>query len=67
VGTARMGDDPKKSVLNKWNQTHDMKNLLVVDGACFVTCGWQNSTMTILALAMRASEHLGEEMRKGNV
>ena len=35
VGTARMGDDPKKSVLNKWNQTHDIKNLLVVDGASF--------------------------------
>jgi choline dehydrogenase-like flavoprotein len=67
VGTARMGDDPKKSVLNKWNQTHDIKNLLVVDGAAFVTCGWQNPTMTILALSMRASEHLAEEMKKGNV
>ena len=67
VGTARMGDDPKKSVLNKWNQTHDIKNLLVVDGAAFVTCGWQNPTMTISALSMRASEHLAEEMKKGNV
>jgi choline dehydrogenase-like flavoprotein len=67
VGTARMGDDPRKSVLNQWNQTHDIRNLLVVDGAAFVTCGWQNPTMTILALSMRASEHLGEEMRKGNV
>jgi choline dehydrogenase-like flavoprotein len=67
VGTARMGDDPKKSVLNKWNQTHDIKNLLVVDGACFVTCGWQNPTMTILAVSMRASEHLAEERKKGNV
>ena len=67
VGTARMGDDPKKSVLNKWNQAHDIKNLLVVDGASFVTCGWQNPTMTILALSMRASEHLAEEMKKGNV
>ena len=67
VGTARMGDDPKKNVLNKWNQTHDIKNLLVVDGAAFVTCGWQNPTMTIVALSMRASEHLAEEMKKGNV
>jgi choline dehydrogenase-like flavoprotein len=49
VGTCRMGDDPKKSVLNKWNQSHDVKNLLVVDGASFVTAGWQNPTMTILA------------------
>jgi choline dehydrogenase-like flavoprotein len=66
VGTCRMGDDPKKSVLNKWNQTHDIKNLLVVDGASFVTAGWQNPTMTILALSMRASEHLAEEIAKGN-
>lgn len=67
VGTCRMGDNPKTSVLNKWCQSHDMKNLVVVDGASFVTCGWQNPTMTILALSMRASEHLGEEMRQGNV
>ncbi len=62
-----MGNDPKKSVLNKWNQTHDVKNLLVVDGASFVTAGWQNPTMTILALSMRASEHLAEEISKGNI
>jgi choline dehydrogenase-like flavoprotein len=42
-------------------------NLLVVDGAAFVTCGWQNPTVTILALSMRASEHLAEEMKKGTV
>ena len=58
VGTCRMGDNPKTSVLNKWNQSHDIKNLFVVDGAAFVTCGWQNPTMTILALSMRASEYL---------
>ena len=67
VGTCRMGDNPKTSVLNKWCQSHDMKNLVVVDGASFVTCGWQNPTMTILALSMRASDHLGEQMRQGNV
>jgi choline dehydrogenase-like flavoprotein len=67
VGTCRMGNDPKKSVLNRWCQSHDMKNLLVVDGASFVTCGWQNPTMTILALSMRASEHLSDQMRQGNV
>jgi choline dehydrogenase-like flavoprotein len=67
LGTCRMGDDPKTSVLNKWNQSHDIKNLLVVDGASFVSGGWQNPTMTILALAMRAADHLGDEMRKGNV
>ena len=62
-----MGNDPKHSVLNKWNQSHDIKNLLVVDASSFVSGGWQNPTMTILALSMRASEHLAEEMRKGNV
>jgi choline dehydrogenase-like flavoprotein len=67
VGTCRMGDDPKKSVLNKYSQAHDMKNLIVADGASFVTCGWQNPTMTILSLSMRASEHLADEMTKGNV
>ena len=67
LGTCRMGDDPKKSVLNKWGQSHDVKNLVVIDGAAFVSGGWQNPTMTIVALAMRASEHLAEEMRQGNV
>jgi choline dehydrogenase-like flavoprotein len=67
VGTCRMGTDPKKSVLNKWCQSHDIRNLYVVDGASFVTCGWQNPTLTILSLSMRASEHLAEQMRLGNV
>jgi choline dehydrogenase-like flavoprotein len=67
LGTCRMGDDPKTSVLNKWNQSHDIKNLFVVDGAGFVSGGWQNPTMTILALAMRSSEYLAEQMRMGNV
>jgi choline dehydrogenase-like flavoprotein len=67
LGTCRMGDDPKKSALNKFNQSHDIRNLFVVDGSSFVTGGWQNPTMTILALSMRASEYLAEEMRKGNL
>jgi choline dehydrogenase-like flavoprotein len=67
LGTCRMGDDPKTSVLNKWSQSHDIKNLFVVDGSGFVSAGWQNPTMTILALAMRSSEYLAEQMRQGNV
>ena len=67
VGTCRMGDDRKTSVLNKWNQSHDIKNLFVVDGSSFVTAGSQNPTMTILALSMRASEHLADEAKKGNL
>ena len=67
LGTCRMGEDPKKSVLNKWNQCHDIPNLFVVDGSSFVTGGWQNPTMTILALSMRASEYLADQMADGNV
>jgi choline dehydrogenase-like flavoprotein len=66
-GTARMSDDPKKGVVNKWNQSHDMKNLFITDASVFVCAGWQNPTITMCALAMRASEYLAEEMRKGNV
>jgi choline dehydrogenase-like flavoprotein len=67
VGTCRMGNDPKTSVLNKWCQSHDVKNVFVVDGASFVTCGWQNPTMTILALSMRASEYLTDQMKQRNI
>jgi choline dehydrogenase-like flavoprotein len=67
LGTCRMGADPKTSVLNKWNQSHDVKNLFVVDGSSFVTGGSQNPTMTISALSMRASEYMAEEMRTGTL
>jgi len=67
VGTCRMGDNPKTSVLNKWCQSHDIRNLFVVDGASFVTCGWQNPTMTILSLSMRASEYLADQLDKRNL
>jgi choline dehydrogenase-like flavoprotein len=67
LGTCRMGDDPNTSVLNKWNQSHDIKNLFVVDAGAFVSAGWQNPTLTILALAMRSSEYLVEQMRTGTV
>jgi choline dehydrogenase-like flavoprotein len=67
VGTCRMGNDPKRSVLNRWSQSHDHKNLYIVDGAGFTSAGWQNPTMTILSLSMRASEHLADEMAKRNI
>jgi choline dehydrogenase-like flavoprotein len=63
LGTCRMGDDPKTSVLNSFNQCHDVKNLFVMDGSSFTSGGPQNPTLTILALAMRASEYLAEQMR----
>lgn len=67
VGTCRMGDDPKTSVLNRWGQSHDIKNLFVVDGSAFTSAGWQNPTMTIVALSMRASEYMAEQIRQGNI
>jgi choline dehydrogenase-like flavoprotein len=67
AGTARMGEDPKKSVLNKWNQCHDVKNLFVVDAASFVSSTEKNPTLTILSLAMRAADYITEEMRRGTM
>jgi choline dehydrogenase-like flavoprotein len=58
LGTARMGDDPKTSVLDRWNRTHDVPNLYVVDGSCFVTSSGVNPTSTIVALALRAADHM---------
>lgn len=67
VGTTRMGNDTKKSVLNKYNQAHDCKNLFVVDGGAFVSQADKNPTWTILALSMRASEYIIDEMKKKNI
>ena len=62
-----MGDDPKKAPLNKYCQSHDVKNLFVADAAPFVSNPDKNPTLTICALAWRTAEYLAEEMRKGNV
>ncbi len=67
VGTTRMGNDPKRSVVNKNNQAHDCKNLFIVDGGPFVSQADKNPTWTILALAMRASDYMVEEMKKQNI
>lgn len=67
AGTVRMGDDPKRSALNKWNQAHDCKNLFVVDGAPFVSQADKNITWTILALSMRASEYIVDQLKKQNI
>lgn len=67
VGTARMGDDPKTSVLNKFNQAHEVKNLFVADGASFVSVAEKNATLTIAAIAWRASEYLAEELQRGRI
>ncbi|HLY17173.1 MAG TPA: GMC family oxidoreductase [Bryobacteraceae bacterium] len=67
LGTARMGGDPKKSVVNQFQQSHDVSNLLVVDGSTHVSASCQNPTWTIMALCWRSCEHLAEELKKGNV
>lgn len=67
LGTVRMGVNPRSSALNGYCQAHDVKNLFVMDGACFVSQPDKNPTLTITALAWRASEYLLEEARKGNL
>lgn len=67
MGTARMGTDPKTSVTNSFGQTHDTKNLFVVDGAIFVSASCQNPTWMIMALCWRAMDYLKDEMKKGNL
>ncbi len=66
-GTARMGADPKTSVLNGYNQAHDVKNLFVVDGASFSSATEKNPTLTILALAARASAYIAGQMKRGDL
>jgi choline dehydrogenase-like flavoprotein len=67
VGTARMGADPKTSVLNGYCQAHDVKNLFVTDGAGLVTNPDKNPTLTIMALSWRASDYLLEQARNGSL
>ena len=67
LGTARMGTDPKTSVLNQFQQSHDVRNLFVVDGSSHVSASCQNPTWTIMALAWRSCDHLADELRKGNL
>jgi choline dehydrogenase-like flavoprotein len=66
-GTARMGLDPKTSVLNAFNQVHDVRNVFVTDGASFVTQGCWEPTLTIMALSVRASDYIAEQLRQGNL
>jgi choline dehydrogenase-like flavoprotein len=66
-GCCRMGEDPKRSALNKFNQMHEVKNLFVVDGSAFTSASEKNPTLTILALSWRATDYLAEEIKKGNL
>jgi choline dehydrogenase-like flavoprotein len=66
-GTARMGNDPKKSVVNRFNQVHDARNVFVTDGGCFVTQGCYEPTLTIMAISARAADYIAAEGKKGNL
>ncbi len=67
VGTARMGNDPKKFVLNAFNQAHDVENLMVTDGSCFVSSACQNPTLTMMAITVRACDHLIDRFRHSQI
>lgn len=67
VGGARMGKDPKTSLLNKWNQLHTCKNVFVTDGASMASTGNQNPSLTFMALTARAVDHAVNELKKQNL
>ncbi|MEJ7617797.1 MAG: GMC family oxidoreductase [Pyrinomonadaceae bacterium] len=67
LGTARMGSDPKHSVLNQFQQSHDVKNLFVVDGSSHVSASCQNPTWTIMALCWRSCDYLADQFRQGKL
>ena len=67
VGTTRMGNNPKTSVVNKYEQLHDAKNVFIVDGGPFVSQADKNPTWTIMALSWRTSEYIISELKKQNI
>ncbi|WKN32899.1 GMC family oxidoreductase [Porifericola rhodea] len=67
MGTARMGKDPKTSVLNKNNQLHEVPNVYVTDGACMTSASCVNPSLTYMALTARAAEHAVNELKKMNI
>jgi choline dehydrogenase-like flavoprotein len=67
MGTVRMGHDPKTSVLNKWNQLHDVKNVFVTDGSCMTSSACQSPSITYMALTARACDYAVSELKKGEL
>jgi choline dehydrogenase-like flavoprotein len=67
MGTARMGHDPKTSVLNKWNQAWDAMNVFVTDGSFMASSACQNPSLTYMAFTARAADHAVSELKKGNI
>jgi choline dehydrogenase-like flavoprotein len=67
MGTARMGLDPKTSVLNSFNQMHEVKNIFITDGSCMASSSCVNPSLTYMALTARACDYAVKEMRKLNI
>jgi choline dehydrogenase-like flavoprotein len=67
MGTARMGRDPKSSVLNEWNQVWDAPNVFVTDGACMTSASCVNPSLTYMALTARAADHAVKELKRRNL
>jgi choline dehydrogenase-like flavoprotein len=67
MGSCRMGNDPKSSVVDKWCRSHDVRNLLIIDASVFVTSGGLNPALTIQANAFRVCDHMIAEARRGNI
>lgn len=67
MGTVRMGRDRKTSVLNSFNQMHDVKNVFITDGSCMTSAAWQNPSLTYMALTARACDYAVNELKKGNL
>lgn len=67
MGGARMGRDPETSVLNRWNQAHDVPNLFVTDGSCMTSSATQNPSITYMAITARACDYAAKELKRGNL
>jgi choline dehydrogenase-like flavoprotein len=67
MGSARMGRDPKTSVLNSWNQAHDVKNLFITDGSFMVSSACQNPSLTYMAMTARACDYAVKQMQQGEI
>ena len=67
MGSARMGRDPKTSVLNSWNQAHDVKNLFVTDGSFMVSSNSPNPSLTYMAMTARACDYAVKQMQQGAI
>jgi choline dehydrogenase-like flavoprotein len=62
-----MGDNPAESVLNRWNQTHDVNNLFITDGACMTSSSCVNPSITYMALTARAVDYAVKQLQAGNI